>query len=74
MDFRYRWKNGAPPNRDRAATEETLLDEGQFETSEDQRIAETMARQHLNVPLQADDAGLSPSSREISEERDGKKL
>jgi hypothetical protein len=56
MDFKYRWKNGAPPNRDRAAQDETLLDETQFETAEDHQLAENMARKQLNVPTRPADA------------------
>lgn len=55
MNFRYRWKNGAPPSRDEAARGGNLLDESQFETANDQQLAEQMARKHLNVPLQTAD-------------------
>ncbi len=72
MDFRYRWKNGAPPSRDQAATEDNLLDESQFETPEDQRLAENMARQHLNVPLQPEDARTPVLPRAMPEERQEK--
>ena len=60
MDFKYRWKNGTPPNRDQAAQDGNLLDESQFETSEEHQMAEDMARKHLNVPLQTADANLPP--------------
>jgi hypothetical protein len=60
MDSKYRWKNGAPPSRDQAAQEGNLLDESQFETREDQELAENTVRKHLNVPLQPADAGLPP--------------
>lgn len=56
MSFRYRWKNGAPPARDKAVQDDTLLDERQFETAEDHRLAEDMARKHLNVPTRTADA------------------
>lgn len=51
MDFKYRWKNGRAPSRDEAAKNEHLLDESQFNSKEDHRLAEDMARKHLNVPL-----------------------
>lgn len=51
MGFKYRWKNGAPPSRDQAATEEHLLDESQFECEKDHKLAEQQARKHLNVPV-----------------------
>lgn len=51
MDFKYRWKNGAPPTRDQAARSQNLLDESQFSSKKDQQLAEEMARKHLNVPL-----------------------
>ncbi|MBD1913623.1 MULTISPECIES: bromodomain-containing protein [unclassified Leptolyngbya] len=60
MDFKYRWKNGAPPSRDQAAQDGNLLDESQFATSEDHRMAEDMARKHLNVPVQTADADIPP--------------
>lgn len=56
MDFKYRWKNGAPPSRDKAAHDDALLDESQFESAEDRQLAEDMARKHLNVPLRTPDA------------------
>lgn len=59
MDFKYRWKNGAPPSRDEAARSEHLLDESQFESREDHQLAEEMARKHLNVPLRPADADSS---------------
>jgi hypothetical protein len=55
MDFKYRWKNGKAPSRDEAAKNRHLLDESQFETKEDHRLAEEMARKHLNVPLTTPD-------------------
>jgi hypothetical protein len=55
MDFRYKWKNGAPPSRDRAAQDSNLLDENQFETQQDQELAEEAARKHLNVPVRIPD-------------------
>lgn len=55
MDFRYRWKNGSRPNRDRAAQDDHLLDESQFETRQDQELAEDTARRYLNVPLRTPD-------------------
>ena len=56
MDFRYRWKNGAPPTRDQAAQSDQLLDETQFESEKDHQLAEEMARKHLNVPVRTLDA------------------
>jgi hypothetical protein len=67
MDFKYRWKNGAPPNRDQAAQEGNLLDESQFETPEDHQMAEDMARKHLNVPVQPADANLPPLPKAMPE-------
>ncbi len=67
MDFRYRWKNGAPPSRDQAAQDGNLLDESQFESPQDQQLAEEMARKHLNVPLQTADADKPPLPRAMSE-------
>lgn len=55
MDFRYRWKNGAPPSRDAAAREKHLLDESQFQSDQDRQMAEEAARKHLNVPLRTPD-------------------
>ncbi|HBB32761.1 MAG TPA: bromodomain-containing protein [Cyanobacteria bacterium UBA8803] len=69
MDFKYRWKNGAPPSRDQAAQEGNLLDESQFGTPEDHQIAENMARKHLNVPLKTADAHIPPLPQAIPKER-----
>ena len=55
MDIKYKWKNGAPPSRDEAARRESLLDEGQFTSKEDQRLAEDNARKHLGVPTRTPD-------------------
>jgi hypothetical protein len=55
MSFRYRWKNGAPPSRDEAARNAHLLDESQFTSEKDHKMAEEMARKHLNVPLHVPD-------------------
>ncbi len=55
MDFKYRWKNGAPPSREEAAKNANLLDEEQFETRQDQELAEDTARKHLNVPVRIPD-------------------
>jgi len=52
MNFRYRWKNGAPPSRDEAIREPNLLDEGQFNDPKDQQMAEEMARKKLGLPTQ----------------------
>lgn len=51
MDFRYKWKNGRPPSRDEAARQRYLLDESQFESENDHKLAEESARKHLNIPL-----------------------
>ncbi|MGA7937681.1 MAG: hypothetical protein WCA35_29295 [Kovacikia sp.] len=55
MDFRYKWKNGTPPSRDKAANDANLLDESQFETQQDQELAEESARKHLNLPVRIPD-------------------
>ncbi len=55
MDFKYRWKNGAPPSRDEAARSQELLDESQFDSEKDRKLAEDSARKHLNVPTQTPD-------------------
>lgn len=60
MDFKYRWKNGAPPSRDQAAQGGDLLDEDQFESEKDHQMAEDMARKHLNVPVQTIDENAPP--------------
>ena len=59
MDYKYRWKNGSPPSRDQAARSEYLLDEGQFTSEEDRKLAESDARKHLGVPTQTTDSDLS---------------
>ncbi len=51
MGFKYRWKNGRPPSRDKAARQMYLLDESQFESEKDHKLAEEAARKHLGVPL-----------------------
>lgn len=73
MDFKYRWKNGVPPNRDQAAQEGNLLDESQFETPEDHQMAEDMARKQLNVPLQTADANMPPLPRAVPQETPDKR-
>ena len=55
MDYKYRWKNGAPPSRDQAAQASQLLDESQFETKQDQELAEETVRKHMNVPIRTPD-------------------
>ena len=55
MDFKYRWKNGAPPSRDEAAHSQSLLDESQFNSEKDRSLAEEAARKKLNVPVQIPD-------------------
>ncbi len=52
MNFKYRWKNGAPPSRDEAMRNQHLLDEDQFTHPQDQKIAEEMARKELGLPKQ----------------------
>lgn len=59
MNFKYRWKNGAPPSRDEAARSEQLLDEGQFDNKQDHMLAEDTARKYLNVPSRSADADRS---------------
>lgn len=61
MDFKYRWKNGAPPSRDQVAhnDSENLLDESQFNDEKDHQFAEDMARKQLNVPTRTADADRS---------------
>lgn len=72
MDFKYRWKNGTPPNRDTAAYSETLLDESQFNNPQDQKLAEEMARKHLNVPVHTIDETqpVLPHADPVEEEED----
>lgn len=60
MDYKYRWKNGAPPTRDEAARSQSLLDEGQFESAEDRKLAEDTVRKHLGVPTRTPDEDLPP--------------
>ena len=55
MDFKYRWKNGAPPTRDQAATSDSLLDESQFTDEKDRQMAEETARKQLDVPTRIPD-------------------
>ena len=55
MDIRYRWKNGAAPSRDQAAHDKQLLDESQFTSEKDRKMAEEIARKKLGVPLVTDD-------------------
>lgn len=59
MDFKYRWKNGARPSRDEAARSQHLLDESQFDSQEDRKLAEDNARKHLGVPTRIPDDDLS---------------
>ncbi|KAF3885846.1 MULTISPECIES: hypothetical protein [Nostocales] len=59
MDFKYRWKNGHQPTRDRAATSDSLLDKGQFTSKKDWQIAEQDARKRLGVPAKTMDADRS---------------
>jgi hypothetical protein len=47
-----KWRS---PSRDEAARRESLLDEGQFTSKEDQRLAEDNARKHLGVPTRTPD-------------------
>lgn len=51
MDYRYKWKNGRPPTPDEAAQSHSLLDECQFESENDRRLAEEDARRQLGVPI-----------------------
>lgn len=60
MNFKYRWKNGAPPSRDQAAQSQNLLDENQFDNPQDQQLAEETARKNLNVPTRVPDDDVSP--------------
>ncbi len=55
MSFRYRWKNGNPPSRDEAARQQYLLDDDQFHSEEDRKLAEDSARKHLGVPIHTPD-------------------
>ncbi len=52
MDWKYRWKNGYRPSRDEAAKNSHLLDESQFETEQDRKLAEEATRKRLGVPAQ----------------------
>ncbi len=56
MSFRYKWKNGRPPQRDEAVRSEHLLDETQFDDPKDHQMAEEMARKYLNLPVPTLDA------------------
>jgi hypothetical protein len=58
MDYKYRWKNGAPPSRDQAARSQYLLDESQFESPHDRQLAEEGARKHLGVPTRTADSDM----------------
>jgi hypothetical protein len=51
MDYRYKWKNGAPPTQDEAARSDSLLDESQFNNESDRQMAESDARRHLGLPV-----------------------
>jgi hypothetical protein len=64
MDIKYKWKNGAPPSRDEAAHRDSLLDEGQFTSEEDRKLAEDNARKHLGVPTRTpgDDLPVLPQA------------
>ncbi len=55
MDFKYKWKNGRPPTRDEAVRETHLLDESQFDSEKDQKLAEETARKQLGVPVRIPD-------------------
>lgn len=55
MDFKYRWKDGHQPTRDRAATSDSLLDKGQFNSKKDWQMAEQDARKRLGVPAKTMD-------------------
>ncbi len=59
MGFRYRWKNGSPPSRDQAARSQYLLDESQFGSEHDRKLAEDQARKYLGVPVRTPDSDLS---------------
>ncbi|MDX2100503.1 MAG: hypothetical protein SFW36_22225 [Leptolyngbyaceae cyanobacterium bins.59] len=61
MNSKYRWKNGARPNRDQAVKQDHLLDESQFESVGDQELAENSVRKQLGVPARTlgDDPVLS---------------
>ncbi|GAA6623340.1 bromodomain-containing protein [Scytonema sp. NUACC26] len=59
MDFKYRWKDGRQPTRDRAATSDSLLDKGQFSSKKDWQMAEQDARKRLGVPAKTIDADRS---------------
>lgn len=69
MDFKYRWKNGAPPTRDQAAHSQHLLDESQFNSKEDHIMAQD-ARKHLGVPTRIpdDDRSVLPTAPNDLEE------
>lgn len=51
MDFNYKWKNGRPPTQDEAASSPSLLDESQFNSESDRKLAEENARRYLGVPI-----------------------
>lgn len=70
MDFKYRWKNGAPPTRDQAATSDSLLDESQFADENDRQMAEDMARKQLDVPTRIPDEDIPALPRAAAEPTD----
>ncbi|BAZ66550.1 MAG: bromodomain-containing protein [Pelatocladus maniniholoensis HA4357-MV3] len=55
MGFKYKWKNGSAPSRDKAARSKYLLEEGQFNNQKDRNLAEQEARKHLGVPTRIPD-------------------
>lgn len=72
MSFKYKWKNGVPPNRESALQTDGLLDEGQFNSDRDRELAEEEARKRLGLPIQPLDADLSvlPQATPTSEEEE----
>ncbi len=55
MDFKYKWRNGRPPTPDEAARKTHLLDESQFDSEKDQKLAEETARKQLGVTVRIPD-------------------
>ncbi|KOP25060.1 bromodomain-containing protein [Hapalosiphon sp. MRB220] len=66
MSFKYKWKNGSVPSRDKAARSKYLLEEGQFNSQKDRNLAEQEARKHLGVPTRIpdDDRSILGSSQD----------
>lgn len=64
MNYRYKWKKGSSPTRDEAIQAGNLLDESQFDSEGDRKLAEEDARKHLGIPTttNADDLSILPQA------------